>query len=289
MVDPCRRPIRQLASSRAGALIAAAELGGVVHIWDVGSRQFVRSLYTPLDFGGERLAISEDGLLCVVGAYNSGGVACYAIETGEELWRRGDISHPQNVSITPDDARVVVGADSQSFVLNRADGTTIQTARGVRRIVESPWGDAVFLGGSRMKLTSVQGHARILPRLTFAELGVAFSPLAVCISESGGPIRCWDLIGGTELWRYFVKGHHAIQLCCSRSENVFFGLDLEYEREGKCQLLRFDPEKGQASIVVAPGNSRVSVFCLDGRDIISSDGTLIETMTGEVSGQLWTQ
>ena len=140
-----------------------------------------------------------------------------------------------------------------------------------------------------MKLTSVRGHERILPRLTFAELGVAFSPLAVCISESGGPIRCWDLTGGTELWRYFVKGHHAIQLCYSRSENVFYGLDLEYKQEGKCQVLRFDPEKGQANIAVERGNLRTSVFCLDGRYIISSDGTLIETMTGEVSGQLWNQ
>lgn len=288
MVDPYSSPIRQLASSRTGTLIAAAELKGIIHIWDVGRRQFVRSLRTSLDFGGERLAISADGRLCAVGAYNSGGVACHSIETGEELWRRGDISHPQYISITPDDARIIVGTDSQSFVLNRTDGTTIQTARGVHRIVESPWDGATFLDGSQMKLMNGQGHAYILPRVTFAELGVAFSPCKVCIAESGGPVRCWDLTGGTELWRYFEKGHHAVLLCYNSVENVFLAVDLEYEQGGQRRLIRFEPKTGRMSVVTALGNSRDTIFCADGKLIATADGRVIETTAGNMVGRLWT-
>jgi hypothetical protein len=60
--------IRQLATSRTGRVLAAAEFERVVHLYDLTTSGHLRTLDTILDFGGDRLAISNDGKTLVVGA-----------------------------------------------------------------------------------------------------------------------------------------------------------------------------------------------------------------------------
>ena len=74
MTYPFHNPIRQLTASRTGSFIAAGEFKQTVHIWDVCDRRFIRTLSTPLDFGGKRMAISTDGRTCVTGSYADGAL-----------------------------------------------------------------------------------------------------------------------------------------------------------------------------------------------------------------------
>lgn len=279
-------PIRHLASSRSGRRLAAAEFESNVHIWDIDNRKWVRSLHTRLDFGGERLAISADGGLCTVGSYNDNSVACYAVDTAQELWRM-KVQHPQYVSFTPDDKRIVVSADNVCHILDRQDGSTVNTFRHVHNVVESPWGLMTFLSGKQMEIRSVDRTARIIPRETFAELAVAFSPQHVCVSESAGPVRCFGLESGEELWRYDEREHHSVKLCYSPSEDAFLSVDLSYEREGAYKLLRFDALSGQVQLVAALRDAWEATFCLDGSCLVTAGGNIISTTTGASVGQLW--
>lgn len=86
-----RKLIRQIACSHDGPIVAVAEFERFVQIWNVESQRCIAKVETTLDFGGRRLAITRDGLGCVVGAYHVHGVALYETKSGTEVWRRKDL------------------------------------------------------------------------------------------------------------------------------------------------------------------------------------------------------
>ena len=280
-------PIRQLAASRTGPFIAAGEFEETVHIWDVCNRCFIRTLSTPLDFGGSRMAISTDGRACVTGSYADGAVVCYCVASGDELWRRNEVEHPENISFTPDDRRINLGSGQRVLSFDRMDGKTLSAERGVHRIVESPWDNAVFLGGSKMKLVGTNGNAWLLSRITFAELAVAFGQNTLCVSESGGPARCWDVGNGAEMWHRHEEGRHIVSLAYNAMEDIFFAIDLEYEKTGMSRLLRIACRSGRTDVVAVINGGRDAAFCLGGSRLVTPDGSVFDTSTGALVGRLW--
>jgi hypothetical protein len=266
----------------------AAEFEERTHIWDVRKLRHVISFATILDFGGNRLAISSDGTLCVTASFEKHGVACYSTDSGNELWRRADVRHSQLISFTANDDGIIVCTDDKStYILSRMDGRTVNTFKNVHRVIESEWGSFFFQSGDQMKVTGPSGFVRVIPRLKFAELAVAFSPAQVCLSESGGAIRCIEIGSGAEVWCHFQKGHHAIQLFYSRSEHAFFAVDFEYESGGNCRLLRFGAMTGQMDVIAHPNFHGEVAFCFDGSRVVTSSGDVIDSTTGLSVGHLW--
>lgn len=280
--------IRHLASSRFGDRVAAAEFEERMHIWDVRNLRHVGSFATILDFGGNRLAISSDGTLCVTASFEKHGVACYSTDSGNEVWRRADVRHSQLISFTTNDDGIIVCTDDKStYILSRVDGRTVSAFENVHRVIESEWGSFFFQSGDQMKVTGPGGFVRVIPRLKFAELAVAFSPAHVCLSESGGGIRCIEIGSGAEIWCHFQKGHHATQLFYSRSEHTFFAVDFEYESGGNCRLLRFGAMTGQMDVIAHPNFHGEVAFCFDGSRVVTSSGDVIDSTTGLSVGHLW--
>jgi len=72
--------IRQFAASWSGSVLAAAEVKGRVDLYDVVNLKHVRSIATTLDFGGHRLAITNDAstLICRSVSYVGDSSLCDA-------------------------------------------------------------------------------------------------------------------------------------------------------------------------------------------------------------------
>src|SRR4051794_19045303 len=138
--------IRQLATSWTGRVIAAAEFERTVHLYDLATQERLRTIETTLDFGGQRLAVSNDGRRVIVGAYHVHGIAAYSCDTGAELWRRKDLKKVQHLNFNGDDSRVLCCFDSGPCEsLNTQTGQSGKSLRGVRGAWESPYAPVRFL------------------------------------------------------------------------------------------------------------------------------------------------
>ena len=280
--------IRHLASSWSGSVIAAAEFEGTVHVWDVAAERHLATFLTIMDFGGTRLAATPDGRNCIAAGYHVEGIAGYAASDGTEVWRRKDLKKTQTLRVSLDGRRVYACFDNRSCqVLNRETGKTIKTWAGVRDVWESPYQPVMLLEKRTLVLQSPEERkVASIPRESFAVLCVAFGPGLVCVSESGGPLRCLDTQNGEELWRFQEKGHHFLGLAFADQAQAFVGVCWPYERGGSFRLLRFEPQSGAASVVIELGQAGEFEFCLRGTRLLSSDGSIMDSVTGRREGHL---
>jgi outer membrane protein assembly factor BamB len=280
--------IRHFASSWSGSVIAAAEFERTVHVWDVAAERHVTTFPTIMDFGGTRLAITPDGKACIAAAYYVEGIAGYAASDGTEVWRRKDLKKTQRLRVSLDGRRVFACFENRSCqVLNRETGKTIKTWAGVRAVWESPYQPVMLLEKRTLVLQSPEDQkiAKI-PAETFAVLCVAFGPGLVCVSESGGPLRCLDTETGEERWRFHEKEQHFLKLAYAEQVQAFVGVCWPYERGGSFRLLRFEPQSGEASVVTDLGKAAEFEFCLRGTRLLLSDGSVMDSATGRREGIL---
>src|SRR5262249_36325207 len=274
--------IRHFASSWSGSVIAAAEFERTVHVWDVAAERHLATFPTIMDPGGTRLAVTPDGKTCIAAAYHVEGIAGYAASTGTEVWRRKDRKKTQTLRVSLDGGRVYACFDNRSCqVLNRETGKTIETWAGVRDVWESPY-EPVMLLEKRPLVLQTPDERKIanIPAESFAVLSAAFGPGLVCVSESGGPLRCLNTKTGAERWRFQEKGQHFLELSFAEQAQVFVGICWPYERGGSFRLLRFDPQTGVVSVAAELGKAGRFEFCLRGTRLLSSDGSVMDSATG---------
>lgn len=285
-----RKVIRQMASASSGSIVAVAQFRRFVQIWDTETTKRLSSLETTLDFGGNRLAVTRKGDLCITGSYDDSGVACYDARSGEEVWRRQDITTPQNVKVSRHGTQVYCGCEDQAlFVLTLANGATDHTVKHTTDIWESPF--------NRLRVhESREGPFRVysnsgkllgqIPSKTFAALDASFGPDMFCVTESGGPVSCYDAITQRELWTHsFPKGTHALHLGYDGESGHFTAISWEYQHGGEYRGLVFDTETGA---VVSEYPLPPSRYCClsSGDRLLNSAGTLYNSINGERTGQL---
>jgi hypothetical protein len=138
-----------------------------------------------------------------------------------------------------------------------------------------------------MRIDLASGASTNIPRLTFAELAVAFSHRMVFISESGGPVRAFEIGSGKEVWRYYKKGCHTTTICCNEPVGAVFAIELEFEQTGMCRLIRLDLVSGIMDVVRESKEFRDAAFCLGGTRAITLGGRLIDVSNGADVGALW--
>ncbi len=83
-----------------------------VEVWDVRTRLQMAVFTTVFDFGGSRLALSDERNVLVAAAYTRHGIAGYSPLSGEELWRRRDLKQIQELALSADGSRVFCGRES---------------------------------------------------------------------------------------------------------------------------------------------------------------------------------
>jgi WD40 repeat protein len=280
--------IREIASSWSGSVIAAAEFEHTVHVWDMAAEKHLVTFPSIMDAGGNRLAVTTDGKNCIAAAYDVEGIAGYTASDGTEVWRRKDLKKTQTLRVSLDGRRVYACFDKRSCqVLNRESGKTIKTWAGVRDVWESPYQPLLLLEKQSMVLQSPdERKITTIPAETFAVLCVAFGPGLVCVSESGGPLRCLDTETGEERWRFQEKGLHFLELAFAEHAQEFVGVCWPYERGGSFRLFRFEPQSGAPSVVASLGKAGEFQFCLRGTRLLSSDGSIMDSATGRREGHL---
>ncbi|MEM7279568.1 MAG: WD40 repeat domain-containing protein [Pseudomonadota bacterium] len=286
--------IRHLACSYDGDLVAAAESTGFVQIWNVQSAAQTARFKTTLDFGGNRLAISRDGQHLAAGAYHDHGLTLYSTQDGKELWRRTDLKQIQDVRISMDDAVVICGHGGDCCeMLDITSGESEQSLHPVEDLLQSAYEDIAIVDGGRSNhymLTdfAFQKIAQVA-RTSFAALDFAFAPHLICVTESGVLVRCYGTADGRELWRYDPgsrDGVHVITLAYNEPEDSFVGIALPYKHGGDRRLVVIRAKSGQFVSAVTLGTFSKAVFCCKGSVLLTSDGILRASLTGEQQGTL---
>jgi len=270
--------IRQLAAGRTGNVLAAGEFARRVHLFDLAGRKHLLTLDATLDFGGDRLAVSNDGRTLVAGAYDRRGITAYSIPEGTELWRRGDLKRVQNVGFAPADSRVLCGFDHRPCeVLVSATGRSGATLRGVRQAWESPFSCARFMARSRGQKTNaisaVDGTVRPVPKASFAVLDVAFSPSVICTSEAGGPVRAFDPSTAAELWRRTPSRGHFLRLAYCDRLGAFVGRSWEH-------IHCISPATGTSQVILEVPSRETAIFCLSGTGLVLTSGAAFDVVRG---------
>jgi len=260
-------------------------------VWDLSAARLVAEFDACYDFGGKRLAISEDGTRVVAGAYLRYGLAAYAADTGRRLWHRPELKRVQHLALSPDGRLAYCGFDERSnHVLCTRTGDLQGKLRGVADVHCSPFDNVRFFDRKRT-CAEVQdtAGARVgsISRLTFAFLAITFAPGLVATSESSGPVRCFDTRNAAELWRYDPpRDSHVLELGYDDRARVLQGIEWPYKRGGVMTLVRWSPEDGTVLAQVPLPPSAEYGFCDRGRLLLTWDGSLLDTATGTVRTKL---
>ena len=280
--------VRHIATARDAPVAALAAFQHRVAMWDLEALRLTIEFDTVLDFVGKRLALSPDGSCCIAAAYIRHGLAAYSANTGETLWSRRDLKQAQRVSFSADGTKVYCGFDRRAcHVLDSHSGATVRTIRGVRGVWASDLTAAELHDVNRPMLYLHPDRAPVqIDRTTFAFLDVAFGSATICTSESRGPVRCFDQRGG-EMWRSPMgAGEHVLRLTYSSMEKAFFGVAWSFTEGGPRLLCRFDELSGRIGTVASLGECAETVFFRHGEYLLTSNGTIIDTATGNVTAAL---
>lgn len=187
--------------------------------------------------------------------------------------------------------RLLCGLEGKPFeALNMKNGRSKPSLRGVRDIFESVYDDLIIVDRKKRDFKLVNADKKqiaTIPRTRSAALDFSFSPQKICVSESGGSIRCYNPYSGQQLWEYNPgNGVHALDLAFHESTNAFVAITWPYQKGGEHQLVTLNPSDGEVLLMTSVSSTYEFEFCCKGSLLISSDGTIRSTATGDVQGVL---
>jgi WD40 repeat protein len=284
--------IYELAVSRDSCWLAAAQVERTIQIWDLHTRRRTLTLSTVFESGAKTLTISPSGDFVFVGSSARGYVEAYEIPSGRPVWKRKLQKYVSYLSYSPVGDYLWITAKDQSL-LERIDpqrGTTLETIKGAALCVEGGYGHALISGrpgrtGSPYLLRR-NGRTVEIVRVSFALLGVSFSPDSVCLTESVGPVRCIDYKDGRERWRFTPEaGSHVLSLYYSERNGFYYGVLRHYQSGLYRRLLRFAPETG-AMKTICDLDSWEEAFIPAAHQLVTSAGYMIDLETGRTAAQL---
>jgi WD40 repeat protein len=283
--------IREIAAGYEGPIIAAVGIDDKVSVWDLDSSKKLSEFESSWDIGGRRLAISDDGKLCAVGAYQRYGVTVFDALKGATLWRRRDLRKVQSLKFSRHRAAVLAGIDEGALhVVDRASGVDLGTFRGIDEVWESPFGTQVFkerrsgnsvVEDSNYPLKSVQ-----IQRTSFGVLDTCFSPEHVAVSEAGGATSLYALDDGKLVWKYAEPDHHIIGLAYCKRTREIVGINYSLRTGGGTDIVALDLDTGIAARKISRDDLTISAFALEGSRVITWHGNVVDVITGEVVSRL---
>lgn len=278
--------VQNLTAAADAPIVAAGLDDRTVQIWnwDIGER--LAEFMTVFQDGGHRLALHHNGDICVAASWKKGkrdGIACYDTRSGQIVWHRADLRQIQGLRFSPSGDGVWCRFHaSPAQRLDANTGETSAIARRVQQIVESPYSSHRLEVRSRDFLIKGERDFSV-PRLTFALLDAAFGGDALCLTESGGPVRCVTCASGMERWRFQpIGGAHVLALSFSQIDRSFYGVQWDTQRDGTAVLLRISEETGDA-LEICRLNSGLA--CVGGGVVVTSTGEVV-SLGGDALKQL---
>ena len=278
--------IRELTASRQSPRIAAAAFERMVQIWDLSAGEKVAEFDTVFSFGGRRLALDPSGKLCVAAGWTRGlrgGVACYEAVSGTLRWHRTDLRQTQRVRFSPSGTTAWQVPDAgPSACLDALTGDTLETIPSLKDIYDSAYSDSLLLEKRKRDYVLRDGRDLRIPRLTSSVLDAEFGPDTLCISEMGGPVRCFETSDGRERWRYDPgPGSHVLHIWHRVIDDCFYGVQWQYEKGHPRTLLRFGRETGEA-VALCQLDSWAEAVCSGLDCLVNSTGSVFRLSDGSL-------
>lgn len=280
------KDIRHIATSFKGPIAALAEFAKRVQIFDIAAQEVVSEFDTILDFGGQRLAIAEDGQICICGCWERHGVCGYESKTGKLIWQRKDLKKVQLIQILRSDKdklflQFEVGA---SRIIDINTGSNIDKVSGANYYFESKFEDTnVIERPNKIQIVDRKtGKAKAnIARQSLATLDIAIAPEAFAVSESGGPLSSFDIKTGELKWRVPLnEDGHFLRLCYNERLNQFIGVSWPFMNGGNKKLKYIKKDTGDIENEVVINCPTITEFALDGQCLVTSDKELINLETG---------
>lgn len=272
--------VYHVAPSSDSKWVAVGAANRTVQVWDVEAGACHAEFDTVMSFGGNRLAMSPDGVVVFAAAWTRLGVGAYAAADGTSLWQNRAVKHTQE--IIPDGQHAYCCLEGGPTIgLALADGSEVRRLRGVRSVVLSPYAGLAFYDMHRPELRRVDGdRVSWIPRTTFAILSAAFGPRHLATSESGGAVRFFDVETGGLAGQYTPpRNRHVLQIAYSEAAGEFMGLEWDYARGGPKRLLRFHLGGADVRMVSLVG-SAICGFRARGNEVVTGDGMVIDVRDG---------
>ena len=268
------KDFRQIAVSPTGSKIALGAFEKHVKIVDLLTKETQAEFETILDFGGRRLAIHEDGEICVCGCWERHGIIGYSTRDGAILWQRKDLKKLQgfrSLRSAPDKLFAEFGKGT-SCILNFKNGKTFKDLPRIKDYAESAFEPIDLLEGGKhfsiVERDSQKTQCRI-ERQSFGTLNIAFGPGSVCVSESGWQLYCYDTKTGQQKWHISSEvREHALRLSYNRIMNRYLAVFWPYEHGGDHTLRIINPDTGSIENSIPFKNMIESAFALDGEVLV---------------------
>jgi hypothetical protein len=280
-------------------VVAVAELETTVQVWSIEPPSMVSAFETVLEFGGGRLALCTppDRIVVVAGAWERHGVCGYEATTGERLWQRKDLKRVG--PITPaGDGRLAAACfqDRSMQVLDVGTGTTVASVRGARGFWQSrhaPVGLALTLGHVALIDTEDWSTRWRTSVAGFTSNAAAFSRDAVLVSDvadiSQGrepwSVYCLDL-SGLGRWRYAAPRECSfLALGWNEASREWLAVQHHVNNSMLDTLLRWNSDGALLSSIPL-GLVGEYAFLPSGRLLLTGEGRLLDTRTGDPIGRL---
>jgi outer membrane protein assembly factor BamB len=276
--------IRELASSWSGTSVAGVDHHDVVHVWSLDSFSKLCDIPTFPKEPYVHISLNRDSSIVYAGSWGAGGIMAYSVSESRELWRRKELRPFWGISVAGFDSGLYCRLDhSASLRLDPATGQTIEKMRGVGEVFSSSDQSVCLFERRQLHVGPRPGITRFkVPRTTFAVLDTAFSTDCVAVTESGGPVRCFDLDKGTECWRHTpAPGFHFIHLAFCESLGLFVGVEWAYRAGGELRLVSLARNSGASTIIADLPGARDFKFCRSGSLLLSSEGDLVDVTSGK--------
>lgn len=293
-------PYGELAAATRTPIIAAAsnDADHRIDVWDVDRIAQIGSFETTLSPFGRRLALTNtvDGLLVIAASWGVPGVRAHDPVSGEVRWERRDLVRSGPIIAGGDHGLVAVAfSDRPAEVLDATDGSTAARLRGVRSVWQSPFASLALLERTgQVRLAGAEAWDRrwSAPLDGFAIGSAAFSPDAVLYAAAvdGGsiartPIVCRSIEGAAR-WRFDAPPNRSVPWLAwddERQEWIVLEFDLEARRQDVLVRLSTSGEMtGRFDVGVAMDYSFVS----EGRRLVASNGSILDTRSGQLVGTL---
>jgi len=224
--------MRHIATSLNGSYFLTAEFKEKVYCWDIDTFKCISEFNTKLDFGGNRLAITEDGTHCIAAAYSRYGVSMYDVSNGSIVWQRKDIKKTQYVVLNPSNDKIYLGLEERSMIiLNRNDGEGDEKIRSATKI---------YFDRLKAKPLFIKGRNQIIfdkikiKSPTFTFLDVQPVGTGVVMSAVGSELFYYDYTKNEITWKIMPQnGEHFIKLSYSSDNETIYAVLYKYSGERK--------------------------------------------------------
>lgn len=275
---------RHVVTSSTGKRVLYGAFEHSVLVRDLATGRDVSTFATTFDFGGRRLALSDQLDAVVAGAAYTHGIALYDASSGLEKWRRKDIKRIQRINLSNDGSIAYCGIEGAPLVVvDLRTSETIGKVKGADSLHVSSYEAIHLLTGRPARLCNADGTPRFQLGNGGIILSSAFLPGAVAISLMCGGVHLLDCGTGRERWLYRPsKDCHVLQLCYSQELGCVLADEWCYKTGGPHLLRILNAETGTLESTTALGEFSACCFTSNGSTLVTSAEQVLQ-LPGVVS------